>query len=95
MATPTVIERGHANRHLHTSCPNLRGDPDPSGELRGQGRAGDEALGMGGVRGGQDLLPLPDHLRRAAEVNLLGGKQPYTAVAVTLSMFVKRRRRGG
>ena len=23
MATPTVVERGHAYRHLHTFCPNL------------------------------------------------------------------------
>ena len=57
-------------------------DPDLRGEFRGAGRARYEAVGAVGVGGGEHLLPAPDHLGRAAEVDLAGGEQPDAAVPV-------------
>ena len=53
-----------------------------SGSWAARGGPATKRSGAGGVGGGENLLPLPDHLRRAAEVNLLGREQADAAVAV-------------
>jgi len=57
-------------------------DPDLFGEFGDPGRARHEALRTGGVGSGENLLPPPDHLRGAAEVDLLGREQADAAVPV-------------
>ena len=57
-------------------------DPDLRGEFRGPGRAGHKALRTGGVGGGENVLPLADHLGGIAEVDLGGGEQADAAMPV-------------
>ena len=48
----------------------------------GGGGNDDEAVEVGGVGRGQRVLPVLDHLRGAAEVDLPGREQPRRAVPV-------------
>ena len=57
-------------------------DPDLRLEFGSPGRAGHEALGAGGIGGGEDVLPLADDLGRATEVDLSGREQADTAMPV-------------
>ena len=71
-----------ARTRIHYGNRQRRVDPDHRRELGVGGLTVDEAVGTGGVGGGEDPVPAGDDAGRLASVDLRGGEQGDAAVAV-------------